>query len=54
MRYTGYPAFSLSIGIAHGDEDDTTDTLFKKQTRFFIKLNKLEDLVLFTKNRTKR
>ena len=24
------PPFTLSIGIAHGDEDDTTDTLFKK------------------------
>ena len=24
------PAFSISVGIAHGNEDDTTDTLFKK------------------------
>ena len=31
------PAISLSIEIAHGDEDDTTDTLLKKKTRFLIK-----------------
>ncbi|MBO4541525.1 MAG: GGDEF domain-containing protein [Bacilli bacterium] len=24
------PSFTLSVGIAHGNEDDTTDTLFKK------------------------
>lgn len=32
------PAISLSIGIAHGDEDDTTDTLFKKADRVLYKV----------------
>ena len=27
------PGISLSIGIAHGSKDDTTDTLFKKADR---------------------
>ena len=34
------PAFSLSIGMAHGDEDDTTDTLFKKADNALYKVKK--------------
>ena len=32
------PAFSISVGIAHGDEDDTTDTLFKKADNALYKV----------------
>ena len=32
------PAISLSVGIAHGDEDDTTDTLFKKADKVLYKV----------------
>ena len=35
------PAFSLSIGIAHGAEDDTTDTLFKKADNALYKVKQL-------------
>ena len=32
------PAFSLSVGIVHGDDDDTTDTLFKKADNALYKV----------------
>ena len=32
------PAFSISVGIAHGDEEDTTDTLFKKADNALYKV----------------
>lgn len=32
------PAISLSIGVAHGDEKDTTDTLFKKADKVLYKV----------------
>ena len=34
------PGTTLSIGVAHGDIDDTTDTLFKKADTALYKVKK--------------
>ena len=45
------PQISLSIGIAHGDEDDTTDSLFKKADNALYKVKKSgKSGVIYEKN----
>ena len=45
------PSFSLSIGIAHGDEDDTTDSLFKKADNALYKVKQSgKSGVIYDKN----